>query len=86
MKLIIDIPDIDYRHIREYYEKNDICEATYSYIYYGTPIPDNATNGDVVEKIFGKDVYCTLIRMMYSSCCEELKNWWNVPYQKGGKE
>ena len=39
MKLIIDIPDNEYKHMREYYEKNDIVEATYSYIYYGTPLP-----------------------------------------------
>jgi len=40
MKLIIDIPDNDYRHIKEYYEKNDIVEATYSYIYHGIPLDD----------------------------------------------
>ena len=39
MKLVIDIPENEYRHIREYYEKNDIAEATYSYIYHGTPLP-----------------------------------------------
>ena len=39
MKLIIDIPDNDYSQIKEYYEKNDIVEATYSYIYHGTPLP-----------------------------------------------
>lgn len=39
MKLIIDIPDYEYKHIREYYEKNDVVDATYSYIYYGTPLP-----------------------------------------------
>ena len=39
MQIVIDIPDIDYRHIKEYYEKNDIVEATYSYIYHGTPLP-----------------------------------------------
>ncbi len=40
MKLIIDIPDNEYRHIKEYYEKNDIVEAIYSYIiYHGTPLP-----------------------------------------------
>jgi hypothetical protein len=43
MKLIIDIPEYAYKHIREYYEKNDIVESTYSYIYHGIPIPDNAT-------------------------------------------
>lgn len=40
MKLIIDIPDDEYRHIKEYYEKNDIVEATYSYIYHGIPLDD----------------------------------------------
>lgn len=40
MKLIIDIPDIDYRHIKGYYEKNDIVEATYSYIYHGIPLDE----------------------------------------------
>lgn len=45
MKLIIDIPDIDYEHIKEYYEKNDIVEATYSYIYHGTPL------NEVLDKI-----------------------------------
>lgn len=49
-------------------------------------IPEGATNGDMVEKIFGKDVYCTLIRMMYSSCCEKLKDWWDSPYKKEGEQ
>ena len=40
MKIIIDIPDYEYRHIKEVYEKNDIVENTYSYIYYGTPLDD----------------------------------------------
>ncbi len=39
MKLIIDIPDYDYRQIKECYEKNDTVEATYSYIYHGTSLP-----------------------------------------------
>ena len=37
MKLIIDIPENEYEHIKEYYEKNDIVESTYSYIYHGIP-------------------------------------------------
>ena len=49
-------------------------------------IPKGATNGDMVEIIFGKDVYCTLIRMMYSSCCEKLKKWWNAPYKRGNSD
>ena len=38
MQIVIDIPDNDYKNIKEYYEKNDIVEATYSYIYYGIPL------------------------------------------------
>lgn len=40
MKLIIDIPDYEYRQIKEVYEKNDIVENTYGYIYHGTPLDD----------------------------------------------
>ena len=39
MQIVIDIPDYDYSQIKEYYEKNDTVEATYSYIYHGTPLP-----------------------------------------------
>lgn len=39
MKVVIDIPENEYRLIKEIYEKNDIVESTYSYIYHGTPLP-----------------------------------------------
>ncbi len=84
MKLIIDIDEKSYNNLKigctQRVSDSEMIEALKN----GTPIPDNATNGDVAEKVFGKDVYCTLIRMMYSSCCEKLKDWWNALYQKGG--
>lgn len=40
MKLIIDIPDYDYKQIKEVYEKSDIVESTYSYIYHGKPLSE----------------------------------------------
>ncbi len=39
IELVIKIDEDTYRNIREYYEKNDTVEATYSYIYYGIPLP-----------------------------------------------
>ena len=39
IELVIKIDEDTYRNIREYYEKNDTVEATYSYIYHGTPLP-----------------------------------------------
>lgn len=47
MKLIIDIPDYEYRQIKEVYEKNDIVENTYSYIYHGTPLDSNSERAAV---------------------------------------
>ena len=86
MKILIDIPEESIRYANEV--PNTYCKWLLSYndiiraIKLGTPIPDNATNGDMIEKFFGKDIYCTLIRMMYSSCCEKMKKWWNAPYRK----
>lgn len=40
MKIVIDIDENEYRHIKEIYEKNDIVESTYSYIYHGTPLEE----------------------------------------------
>lgn len=45
------------------------------------PISDNVTNGDMVEKIFGKDALWTLISMMYVPCCKKLDKWRNEPYK-----
>ena len=78
MKLIINISD-------ESYDKalNGIinCKECFDAIVYGTPIPDNATNGDVVQMIFpDKDNFND------GYGCYFYKTWWDEPYQKGGKE
>lgn len=49
MKLIIDIPEYEYQQIKEYYEKNDTVESTYSYIYHGTPL-EQGTCGDCISR------------------------------------
>ena len=56
----------------------------------GTPIPDNATNGDVIKAMFpdaeihldGNDVF--FHHMGFWIKCNI--RWWNAPYLKGGKE
>ena len=70
MKLIIDIDEYDYSTIvnDERYMPLDISVA----IKNGTPIPDNATNGDVLEIIFPR--------------IGAFDEWYDEPYQKGGKE
>ena len=47
----------------------------------GTPIPDNATNGEVMRAIFSDGVKTSIAYPRDVS-----KEWINAPYQKGGKE
>lgn len=39
MQIVIDVPEHIYEHIKEVYEHSHTVEATYSYIYHGTPLP-----------------------------------------------
>jgi len=75
MQIVINIPKDRYKHICEeqwlpnrlYYEKA---------IANGTPIPDNATNGDIVQMMFPK------IDTNFSNVID-LNLWWKSRYQKG---
>lgn len=83
MKLLIDIPEIEYntRKIMGYFSDNSkILEAVAN----GTPI-DNATNGDVIKAMFMPNRITRtddVVREEY----EFDEVWWNAPYQKGDKE
>lgn len=96
MKLIIDLDEYDYSTIvnDERYMPLDISVAIKNSI----PIPDNATNGDVIRTMFGYkrishfndnpplvDVY-GLDNNDDTDSVTFYEDWWNAPYQKGGKE
>lgn len=89
MKMLIDISKNNYNQIREgFYEDN--CGIMAISIIDGTPIPDNATNGDIIKAMF-PDAEVILnrkntISWMYKGMIKTYPlNWWNAPYQKGGK-
>ena len=80
MKLIIDLDEYVYSTIinDEKYMPLDISVA----IKNGTPIPDNATFGDVIEKITNRKL------LEDNKDAENIiisTKLWNAPYQKGGK-
>ena len=89
MKLIIDIPEDWEKGIKNMYDW-DIANFLYETCRNGTPIPDNATNGDVIKAMF-PNTSLHINEMSYSVWVgyEEMSfriDWWNAPYQKGGKE
>ena len=104
MRLIIDIPEEMYKSCkRECEETDDLIIDTFTFaIGNGAPIPDNATNGDVIKAMFpdaGIRFLTTLTgihtvavdfkeNILDQSYCVYTFNldWWNAPYQKGGSD
>ena len=95
MKLIIDIDEKLYKANLRGLEADEVWDLRVA-IKNGTPIPDNATNGDVIKAIFGADKvsgFMGYVRIMArvgnwfnDGVVAEFDNdWWNSPYQKGGK-
>ena len=89
MKLIIDIPETAYEAIQAVKNIDGSNEGTLENVLIkavedGTPIPDNATNGNSVIKMFFKGIVRVNSRKNVS--VEFNKNWWNAQYQKGSAE
>ena len=56
----------------------------------GTPIPDNATNGDVIKAMFPNvktelGVDKVIFARGLNNVTPFSEEWWNAKYQKGGK-
>ena len=87
MKLIIDIPEREYKVICENnYVAVCACPNLLSNaIKNGTPIPDNATNGQVIQTLFKPNRVERTADDVIVENYDFSKEWWNSPYQKGGK-
>ena len=94
MKLMINIDENVYTRLFDNriqdneIATDDICEMARA-LRLGTPIPDNATNGEIIMAMFPNvNVYEHNGGATYSVNNEYNFNvtWWNAPYQKGDKE
>ena len=95
MKLIIDI-DEQHFELLQMAVMNGMGDNAQKIIAQGTLIPDNATNGDAIKAMFpnakvddydyGKDPVIDVYGIDDTEYITLRKEWWNAPYQKGGKE
>jgi hypothetical protein len=82
MRILIDIPKKIEEYIKDYIPigagDNVFCypDEIVRMIQNGTPIPDNATNGDVIKALFPNE---------HDFETDFDEEWWNAPYRKGGK-
>ena len=82
MKELIDIPKDDYELLK-YDNRQDVITLSCSLrnvITNGTPIPDNATNGDVIKTMF-PDIYSYCGGGKFGFIQFNL-DWWNTPYKE----
>ena len=87
MKLIIDIPKEIYNQIINSYQGSNVRPKDYEIaIIDGTPIPDNATNGQVIQTLFKPNRVERTDDDVIVENYDFNEEWWNAPYQKGGKE
>ena len=95
MKLIIDIPEYIIEDMKECgFIPDEDNEELYKAIDNSTPIPDNATNGDVIRAMFDvtEEHFYDEDRMVDVYGLDRTDDpstfyadWWNSLYQKGGK-
>lgn len=89
MKLIIEIDNEAYKGLVT--EGHIFVKHIFNAVKNGTPISDNATNGDVIKMMFpnieveeqSKDLF--IVFNMDFQGTPFYKAWWNAPYTKGGK-
>ena len=91
MKLIIEIDKEKYNQIVNSYQGSNVRPKDYEIaIINGTPITDDATNGEVIKAMFPNakiEHQGGIVRFIVDGWSFQIaEDWWNAPYQKGGKE
>ena len=83
MQIVIDILEDKYNQIVNSYQGSNVRPKDYEIaIINGIPIPDNATNADVIRTLFPDGIPKDIVWTLQG---DKGANWWNAPYKKGGK-
>lgn len=86
MKLIINIPEEKLNIIKNKMYCGIYDSDLYKTIANGISIPDNATNGKVIQTLFKPNRVERTDDDVIVENYDFSEEWWNAPYQKGGKE
>ena len=86
-QIVIEIPEVAYETCKSVKnvesEQGNFADLMLDAIAKGTPIPDNATNADVIRTLFPNGIPKDIVWTLQD---DKGADWWNAPYQKGGKE
>lgn len=88
MKLLIEIPEEDYERVMNENVSYNGSMHTAKAIKNGTPIPDNATNGDVINAMFpsiesrlDEKTGIMLVKWADGTAKAFKTDWWDAPYK-----
>ena len=97
MKVLIEIDEKTFKDFHELISINiglrsgkTIIAKWLKAISKGTPIPENATNGDVIKVVFpntesrlDENTGIMLVKWVDGTIKTFKENWWNAPYKEG---
>lgn len=89
IELVIKIPEEIHKKIQsgEFWLSCGLTLSNaYDYIKNGIPIPDNATNGQIIQTLFKPNRVGRTDDDVIVENYDFSKEWWNSPYQKGDKK
>lgn len=78
-ELLTDRRKTKYYHLPNKDIAVPIIDIEHAHTVNAIPIPDGATNGDMIKDIFPSEVWLQMKAREFN------KTWWNAPYE-GGKE
>jgi hypothetical protein len=92
MKVIIDIPKDTYEYYLKLVANDDVMNNPEKIIVNGTPINNNATNGDMLKAMFpNQTISCSIpitdrngakfYRTTINGVTDFTEDWWNAPYK-----
>ena len=96
MKLVIEIPEEDYKLYA--YDEWNLPLGLVDALQNGKPLPQSATNGDIIKFMFPDaqidyheksefvEEYITVYPKNCDTCQDYPKYWWNLPYKEEGAE
>lgn len=90
IEVVINIAKHEWEYLNKLVENGDQLGHYERLVVNGTPLPDNATNGDVIKTLFAEyrvvdtlDGFIRIIDPIYNLATKGRlkKDWWNAPYK-----
>ena len=85
MQVVIEMTEHEWEYLNKLVANGDILGHYERLLVNGTPLHENATNGDVIKAMFPYSRYEKVCSVMYSVHGIFALDWWNAQYKDNVK-